>query len=274
MEDEHDGLYLSLRDVSHEVRLQKLRSHYLTVVSHELRTPLTALENLLTLLLPDRGEEMSRGQRKIVEGARHQILRLAHQVDKLLLLASLERDGGAQPASSEEHFDVHDVVREAASACRFQAEEQCTHFDLTLDDAPLLVRGDREDARKAVYELMENAVKFTPPDGQVSVRVEEEPDRIAVVVCDSGIGIDHKFHRAIFDEFRQLEEPVTRTYGGAGLGLALARRIVARWGGEIDVTSEVGSGSEFRLWLPSATAVPEGESPRVATVRCGGSEHE
>jgi signal transduction histidine kinase len=255
------GEFFVLRDVTAEVRVQELKSHYLTVVSHELRTPLTALGNFVSLL----GRRLEPGtllrQDGLVEAIRQQVLRLEHQIDKLILLARLDRE---ELPGDGEPFDLGEAVRHAVESCRYRAMEQGTRLLAGLSRDPVHALGDPEDVRRAVFELIENAVKFTPTGGTVEVTLEATGQEALVRVKDTGIGIDPRDHQSVFDAFRQLEKPLTRTYGGAGLGLALVRRIVAACRGDIELESEVGQGSSFTLRLPRANMPVESKTAELA----------
>ena len=119
------------------------------------------------------------------------------------------------------------------------------------------VHADRADLRRACQALIENAVKFTPDGGLVAVHVNrDDKGRARFSVRDSGIGIDPRYHRRIFEKFFQVEDPLTRHHGGAGLGLFVAKGIIEAHGSRIEVSSKLGSGAEFAFVLPEhATAV-------------------
>ena len=109
---------------------------------------------------------------------------------------------------------------------------------------------DRADLRRACQALIENAVKFTPDGGAVQVVIERRGTEVRFVVRDTGIGIDPRYHRRIFEKFFQVEDPLTRHHGGAGLGLFVAKGIVESHGSRIEVQSQLGRGAEFSFALP------------------------
>jgi signal transduction histidine kinase len=120
------------------------------------------------------------------------------------------------------------------------------------------VRADRTDLKRALQALIENAVKFTPDHGRVELAAELEGDAVCFRVRDTGIGIDPRYHKRIFEKFFQVEDPLTRHHGGAGLGLFVARGIIEAHGSKIEVRSELGQGATFAFRL---AAVPGSARP-------------
>lgn len=246
------GAFAVIRDATAEVRVQELKHHYLSVVAHELRTPLTALSSFAACLARSAPQSDLR-QHQLLGAMRGQLLRLERQIDKLLALAELER--GAAPVAVEP-FAIAGALDEALSACRVAAEEKGVALTAEPCDAALQALGCADDLRRAVAELVENAVKFTPAGGRVDVGAAVDSEEVAIAIRDNGIGIAPEHHEAIFAGFRQLEDPLTRAHQGTGLGLSLAARMVASNGGRITVESAPGAGSTFILRLRAATAAP------------------
>jgi len=245
------GSFAVIKDATAEVRVQELKHHYLTVVAHELRTPLTALSNFAACL--GHGDEpLDAARRDVLSAMQSQLLRLERQIDRLLLLAELER---GTEAIEPEPFPVAAALEESLRTCRAAAAER--GVAVALDGPPdpgLAALGSADDVRRALAELVENAIKFTPPGGRVALAVAARDDEVALMVQDSGIGIAPEHHETIFGGFRQLEDPLTRAHAGTGLGLSLAARMAEANGGRITVESAKGAGSTFTLWLPAAPA--------------------
>jgi signal transduction histidine kinase len=183
-----------------------------------------------------------------VRGASEQLLGL---ISDLLELTSLRRGG---PDIALGDFDPCDALREAVALTpgRPQDVELCV---VVPENAPRM-RSDRGKVVKVLASLLSNAYKFTPR-GEVRARVVAEGDRIAYSVEDTGIGIPAVAHEYVFDEFRQVDGSTTRVYGGSGLGLALARGLARRLGGEITLASESGVGSTFTVELPLCADVAD-----------------
>jgi signal transduction histidine kinase len=253
---ELQAAYESLRS------LDRLKNDFISVVSHELRTPLAALlleTQLLThdlrALPPD---EVSRIYAALATDAR----RLQIQIDNLLDFALIERgelDLDFKPCS------INQIARDVVDLYKARAAEKHLNFSLRLPPtATLAVTADGPRLRSALVHLVDNAVKFTPDGGTITISVHGQamlPDgseaAVAIAVRDSGIGIPPDLQQKLFTAFSQADMSTTRRYGGMGIGLALAGRIVAAHRGKITFKSKLGNGSVFALWVP--TRQPEAD---------------
>jgi two-component system phosphate regulon sensor histidine kinase PhoR len=254
------GLLAVLKDVTAEYKTDQLKNQYLSIVAHELRTPLTGIKTFTSLMVKGRLGPLNERQQRVVESMREQSLRLEQQIDKLINLGHLDSDDYGQ---DQEPFAIGEFLgilvapfEQLAKDRRIELRSACA-----IDAGTLLV-ADRADLRRACQALVENAVKFTPDGGRVEVRVDPQPDGGArFSVRDTGIGIDPRYHRRIFEKFFQVEDPLTRHHGGAGLGLFVARGIVEAHGSRIEVSSKLGQGADFSFDLPmqvaSATALAQ-----------------
>jgi PAS domain S-box-containing protein len=252
------GVFAVIKDVSAEVRVHELKHQYLTVVAHELRTPLTALTNFASVFERVGFVPKTPRQGEMVDGVRRQVQRLEHQIEKLILLARLER---GDFTASREPFELGPAIQLAMATSQADARERGIALTVTPPPDGLLARGDADDFRSALFEVVENAVKFTQNGGRVDVGVETAGDEVVVRVVDSGIGIDPRDQQAIFAPFKQLEDSLTRRHAGAGLGLGLARRMLEAVGGSITVASVPGHGSVFSLHIPREPQ-PREQQPR------------
>jgi PAS domain S-box-containing protein len=219
----------------------RMWSDLIASVSHELRTPLTSIlgftETLLTRTLSD--DERVRYLRIIADQAR----RLELLVGDLLNLRTIE-EGGLELQLEE--LDLRDVLAEQAAAFESQLAQHELRLELPSD--PLLVRADRRRVGQVVGNLLSNALKYSPEGGVVSIKAERRDGRFVVSVADEGIGIPEESRHDVFLPFVRVgHEPDAE---GAGLGLAIARRIVRRHGGELGFESTPGKGSTFSFELP------------------------
>jgi two-component system phosphate regulon sensor histidine kinase PhoR len=174
-------------------------------------------------------------------------------VEELLMLSRIE--SGDLPASREV-IDVSEPVATAVERLRPQAERAGLELILNLgNDLPLL-RGDREGLERAVINLVQNAIKFTPEKGRVIVTVVAARGGVLVTVTDTGVGIDPDDLPRVFERFFKADK--SRRAGGTGLGLALVKHTIEIHGGRVEAQSEAGQGATFRFWLP---ATPVNDAP-------------
>jgi PAS domain S-box-containing protein len=252
------GVLSVLKDVTAEYKTDQLKNQYLSIVAHELRTPLTGIKTFSTMMSKGSLGALSERQRNVCESIREQSVRLEHQIDKLINLGSLE---SADYGQDREICAVTEFVAGLLLPFEQPARDRGIELGLTVAGDQALLNVDRADMRRACQALIENAVKFTADGGTVEVHVT--PDENGVLrfrVVDSGIGIDPRYHRRIFEKFFQVEDPLTRHYGGAGLGLFVAKGVVEAHGSRIEVSSQLGQGADFSFALPvyrpAATSEP------------------
>ncbi|MBC7928199.1 MAG: two-component sensor histidine kinase, partial [Bryobacteraceae bacterium] len=172
--------------------------------------------------------------------------RMSQLVDSLLLLARAEC--GTDPSGIAD-FDLASTVNEACEESRLLAATAEVNFRCNIPNGPLPISGDRQSLRRLFLILIDNAVKYTPTGGEVSVGLREENGFAIGVVQDTGIGIAEQDLPRIFDRFWRADKVRSRETAGFGLGLCIARCIAERHGGQIEVESQPGEGSTFRLTL-------------------------
>ncbi|MCA8942209.1 MAG: PAS domain-containing protein [Planctomycetes bacterium] len=245
------GVYCTLQDVTADYKTDQLKNQYLSIVAHELRTPLTGIKTFSTMLVKQALGPLSEQQMRVMESIREQSLRLEHQIDKLINLGHLESED--RYGQDLERFEIHELVTTSLAAFPAVAAEHGIQFHVELSEQDGLIEGDRADLRRAIQAIVENAIKFTPEGGKVEVRVTDvDADHVRFSIRDTGSGIDPRYQRRIFEKFFQVEDPLTRHHGGAGLGLFFARGIIEAHGSELTVESELGKGAHFCFVLPIA----------------------
>jgi heavy metal sensor kinase len=214
--------------------------------SHELRTPLTAIRSVGEVGL--QAQRSATEYRDVIGSMLEETDRLTRLVDSLLTLSRADA-GRIQLARTE--VPVVDLVNEASALVDVLAEEKQQRISVR-GEPTLVVSGDRLILRQALVNLIDNAIKYSPTGAEIVVQVHAGVDGQAIVeVIDQGPGVSLKHQSRIFDRFYRVDTARSREWGGAGLGLAIARWAVEAHGGQITLESAEGKGSTFRVSLPS-----------------------
>jgi two-component system phosphate regulon sensor histidine kinase PhoR len=245
-----EGKLLSLIAVFHDItelkKLEKIRADFVANVSHELKTPLTAIKGFVETLKASAKDDPL-ALMHFLDIIDKQAQRLENLVNDLLILSSIESKEvkmniGAEPLDKIIHsvISLHKKIIE-------DKEHQIT-VDIPVDLPKVLV--DRQRMEQVFLNLLDNAVKFTPPGGKLSIRANWERPYVCVEVKDNGVGIPSEHLSRVFERFYRVDKARSREAGGTGLGLAIVRQIVSAHQGKIEVESSSGAGSTFRIFLP------------------------
>jgi PAS domain S-box-containing protein len=226
----------------------RLRSEFVQNMSHELRTPLTFVKGYVELFLTGALGELTTTQHDRMQIVAERTERVIQLVNEILALQQVERGDLSIEALSLEEI-AHSEVRSARAVA--QQEGLTLIEDYEPDLRPVL--GDRERLDRVFANLIQNAIKFTPQEGSITVRLRNDGSFVRADVIDQGIGIAEDHLDRIFERFYQVDGSSKRRFGGTGLGLAIVKEIIDAHGGEITVSSEVGVGSTFSFTIPAAT---------------------
>jgi PAS domain S-box-containing protein len=250
------GRIFAFRDVSSERVVEQMKSDFVSTVSHELRTPLTSIYGFAETLMRSDVDFSEPERATFLRYIASESERLIQIVDDLLNVARLE---AGTLAVALEPVDLGATALEAAAAAEAHAEGQ--RFAVDIDPGKLVVRANREKLTQVLANLLDNAIKYSPQGGTITLTARRRADTAEIVVSDEGIGIPRADQQRIFTKFFRTDRGVTGS-AGSGLGLFLVRGLVAAMGGRIWVESEEGRGSTFTFDLPLAGGEPA-EPPRV-----------
>ena len=241
----------------------RAKDQFLATLSHELRTPLNAIVGWTSILAQGAldEDEAARAIGTIERNAKAQA-KLIEDILDVSRIVSGKLHLGVSPV------DLPAVVQSAADSLHHAADAKQIRIQLVLDSHAGPVSGDSDRLQQVFWNLISNAIKFTPRGGRVYVRLSRPNSHVELVVKDTGIGIRPEFLPFVFERFRQADSSTTRTYGGLGLGLAIVRHIVELHGGTVEATSPgEGLGATFTIGLPlaplAARSVPAESTDRL-----------
>lgn len=242
------GVVVVARDVSVQREVDDLKSDFLATVSHELRTPLTPIQGFLQTLLRDDAQFGDEERHRFYEVMLRQSERLERLIKDLLDATSLQ---------DKDHLFFPEQVDWADAAGRivdlFRRQDSTREFELHVEPGLPDVVVDEQRAEQVLSNLLSNAVKYSPPRAPVTITIGRRASgEVITTVTDRGPGIDPGEREKVFDRFTRLGNHLTRTVGGAGLGLFIARRLVEGMGGTIAVDAGSAGGASFSFTLPAA----------------------
>lgn len=243
------GVTVTLRDVTREREVDRMKTEFVSAVSHELRTPLTSIKGSLHLLLHDDSRALEAGQRELLAICLNNTDRLIRLITDILDVSKIEA-GGIQLALS--HRRVREFVQIAVDGIRAFADSRDVRVVTALASSLPEVRIDLDRMVQVMTNLLSNAIKFSPPGNEVLVRADRTEVGVEIRVIDHGRGIAPSDIPRLFQKFQQLDSRTIREVGGTGLGLAICSGLVSEHGGTIRVESTPGQGSTFMVTLPAA----------------------
>lgn len=227
--------------------LDAYKGQLIATVAHELKNPLTSVMGHLEMLesSPDFTGHARSSLQAMDRGAR----RMVRVIDDLLLLSKV---GDPEESMIAAPVDLRRVVDDVVDLTLVAAEQKKLDVVVDLPGEPVFALGDHDELDRVAANLLSNAVKYTPASGAVRISVERVGNDVLLLVADEGIGISQEDLLQLGTEFFRSSNPEAVAQPGTGLGLAIVRRIVDRHGGQLEIESELGSGSTFRVWLPAA----------------------
>ncbi len=244
------GIGLMLRDITRDKELDQMKSQLLATVSHELRTPLASIKGFATTLLREDVEWDEATEREFLSIINEESDRLSELIGNLLEMSQAE---AGMLSVEPEPMELGPVVLQTAA--EYQALTRDHEFRTHLREPLPRVLADRRRARQVLRNLVDNAVKYSPAGGPVTISADVAGNSVHVSVTDEGLGIAPEHLEHIFDRFYQVDSASTRKVGGSGLGLSICKAIVEAHGGHLSVESQPGRGSTFRFTLPLAQKV-------------------
>ena len=245
-----------LNEKAHQLELSnQYKSSFMANMSHELRTPLNSILILAKVLSENRNGNLDENQLEQARIIHRSGTDLLAHINDILDLSKIE---AGKVRFEQEIVDLHSIARETYLLFKDLAVEKQIEFNLETDEENLTVVNDRLRLAQVMNNLLSNAFKFTSAGGKVTLSVRRDsrynagggPERIAISVTDTGIGIPHGKQELVFEAFCQADGSTSRKYGGTGLGLTICRELAGLMGGSMHLQSEEGKGSCFTLFVP------------------------
>lgn len=246
-----EGIIITIQDVTELRKLERVRTEFIANVSHELKTPLTSIKGFTETLRSFDFDDKQDAIRflNIIEDEADRLYRL---INDILSLSELEQK---KTKTVKEKIDIEKAVVEVLSVLKSQSDKKKIELSAKIQEGLGSICGDGDKFKQMLINLIDNAVKYTPENGKVSIEAYKQShnadlDKLIIKVKDNGIGIPKQHMPRLFERFYRVDKARSRSIGGTGLGLAIVKHIVILFNGEIEVTSEVGKGTEFRIILP------------------------
>lgn len=240
------GMVSVLSDITKMKEVERLKSDFVANVSHELRSPLAAIQKNLTVILDKTAGEINDHQKEFLSLAKENVARLTRLINDLLDLSKIE---AGKMELKKKRTDLTVLVRKAVASFSGWCDEKHIKSRLETPDQPVELELDSDKITQVLNNLLSNALKFTPAKGEILVAIRADGP-IEVSVTDAGVGIAPQDILRIFNKFEQVSTSHPNGVNGTGLGLPLAKEIVEKHGGKIQVKSEIGKGSTFSFTLP------------------------
>lgn len=246
---EKKGVLLVLNDITRLKRLERVRQEFVANVSHELKTPITSIKGFVETLRTSRFDVDREKTDRFLEIIERQTERLRLIIDDLLTISQLEQY--PETGISRQKILLSEIINGALENCREEAAAKGINIKLTLETDPVL-EVNRRLLEQALINLIDNAVKYNEKGGEVALQsLSLDGGRsVGINISDTGPGIPEEHLDRIFERFYRVEKSRSRAEGGTGLGLSIVKHIVLIHGGEVKVSSEVGTGSTFSTILP------------------------
>jgi signal transduction histidine kinase len=245
-QDEIGELATSLNTLAQTAEQREaIRRDFVANASHELKTPVTAIQGIAETLLDDESMD-AETQQRFIQKVSDQSIRLSQLVSDLLALSRLEAD----ESKSFDNINLKEIIIDSCNALQVIAKEKNISLGTEIPETNIVIFADEKSLSQSIVNLVDNAIKYTPEEGKITVRLHVINDDAVIEVEDNGIGIADKEQQRIFERFYRVDTARSRTLGGTGLGLSIVKHIAFKHQGHISLESTLGQGSLFRITLP------------------------
>ena len=253
MADESDyftgqGSVVTIRDITDEIAAEKTKTEFVSAISHELRTPITSMQNAVSNMLAGVTGKVNVKMKTYLDAMKDDCHRYADLINDMLDVASIE---AGDMSIFRRVVNISTVINDTVSKFADIGAAKNIRLSCNIDHRIRSVYVDPQRISQILDNLLTNAIKFTPEDGEITVTANENDEETTITVEDSGIGISPEMQQDIFSKFNQIDRQAGAGYNGSGLGLTICKGIIALHGGRMWVESDTGSGSKFCFSIPA-----------------------
>lgn len=253
-EDDADAdasIVVSVKDITREKEIEKMKNEFISSISHEIKTPLAIIKEAISLVVDEIPGKIVEPQRDVLTTAQENIGRLSKIIGSLLDISKIES------RKLELHtrlVNISELIKNIVPDFKYMAEQKGILLDYEVPQGKVHISCDPDKIRQVLVNLISNALKFTPREGRVKVICNEEEDKVIVSVQDTGIGVSEENIPNLFDRFTQFGRKPGPGEKGTGLGLAISKGIVESHKGRIWAESKLNKGSKFYFSLPKSSS--------------------
>ena len=245
-EDRPEGAIVVIQDITEHIKLDSMRTEFVADVSHELKTPITSILGYSDTLLEDECDDET--SKKFLQRIYTQANRMSELVSDLLTLSRYDAD---MISSRIEEFDLGELVKSIYDSFSFEIDKKNQKAECFVTADVLHVKADKAGIEREVTNILSNAIKYTPENGEIKIYVGFVYNDAYIKVIDTGIGIPEEDLEKVFERFYRVDKARTREMGGTGLGLSIAKEILDKNNSKIDIKSELGKGTEVVIRIPT-----------------------
>jgi len=241
------GIVAILRDITREKEMDRMKTEFISIVSHELRTPLTTMKEFTSIIADEIPGKLTEGQREYVNIIQGNIDRLARLIGNLLNISKIE---SGSTELKKELIDVVKIIESVVLTLRPGIDEKKINLKISPYCSQVFVYADPDSIFQIFTNLVNNAIKFTPDNGEITVKMIDKQKEVEFIVKDTGIGIASENIDKVFDRFQQFGRTTGSGEKGTGLGLAITKELIKEHHGKIWVKSDLEKGTKFCFFLP------------------------
>ena len=235
------------RDITKEKEIDRAKSEFVSLASHQLRTPATGVKQFISMLLEGYAGNLTTEQEEFVRDAYESNERQLRIIEDLLETARIE---AGTLTINPSLFDLINLLDGVILEQKMIFDDKKQMINFIRDSNPIMVNADKDKIRMVIDNLVNNANKYTPVGGKVTIKVKEDDENVTISIIDNGIGISEEDQKGLFVRFDRIQNKEAQNIAGTGLGLYIAKKIIDLHRGRIEINSKVDKGTRFDIILP------------------------